>query len=238
MPIRRPDRGRGKKKGKAEFRINGEVQAPEVRVIDEEGKMVGVISSGKALSLAEDRGLDLIEIAPTAKPPTCRIMDYGKWKYENKKKAVQSRKKQTVIVIKEIQIRPRTDQHDLDVKMRHARRFLAEGDKVKINLRFMGREMAHQEIGLILLNKVTALLDDVCMIESPPKKEGRHMFVLLAPDPVKIKALKKEKDAASKSATESTTDKNVSDESVPDESAFDKEKSSAKSPEKEVSEAQ
>ncbi len=148
---------------------------------------MGVMSSREAVAKAEEKGLDLIEISPNSKPPTCRIMDYGKWKYENKKKQTAARKKQTVVSVKEIQVRPRTEQHDLDVKMKHARRFILEGDKVKVNLRFVGRELAHQEIGVVLLNKLTKLLEDVVIIETPPKKEGKQMFVLLAPDPQKVK---------------------------------------------------
>lgn len=173
--------------------MNREIRAPEVRVIDEDGTMLGIFAPMEALRMAEDKGLDLIEIAPTAKPPTCKIMDYGKYKYELKKKEHQARKNQTVITIKEIQLRPRTDQHDLDVKLKHARRFLLEGDKVKVNLRFYGREMAHQNLGMELLKKVTATLSDVALVEVPPKMEGRQLFVLLAPDPAKIKELEKEK---------------------------------------------
>lgn len=160
-------------------------------MIDEDGTMLGVFPPMDALRMAENKGLDLIEIAPTAKPPTCKIMDYGKYKYEQKKKEHQARKNQTVITIKEIQLRPRTDQHDLDVKMRHARRFLLEGDKVKVNLRFYGREMAHQELGINLLKKVTESLQDIALVEVPPKMEGRQLFVLLAPDPAKLKELEK-----------------------------------------------
>jgi translation initiation factor IF-3 len=185
------DRGGPKRGGKDGLRVNREIRAPEVRVIDEEGGMLGVFSPMEALRMAEERGLDLIEIAPTAKPPTCKIMDYGKYKYELKKKEHQARKNQTVITIKEVQLRPRTDQHDLDVKMRHARRFLEEGDKVKVNLRFYGREMAHQELGFQLLQKVVKSLDDIAMVEVPPKMEGRQLFVLLAPDPAKVKELEK-----------------------------------------------
>lgn len=185
--------------------MNKAIRAPEVRVIGEDGKMMGVYSSRDALRMAEDKGLDLIEIAPNAKPPTCRIMDYGKWKYENKKKQAQARKKQTVIAIKEIQIRPRTDDHDLNTKIKHARRFLLEGDKVKVNLRFSGREMAHQDLGLKLLQKVTGILDDVSVMEVPPKKEGRQMFVLLAPDSTKIKEYKRQ-EKKSKSDSEAASD--------------------------------
>jgi translation initiation factor IF-3 len=159
----------------------------EVRLIDEAGTMLGVMSPREALSIAESRGLDLIEIAPTAKPPTCKIMDYGKWKYENKKKAQAAKKKQTVISVKELQVRPRTDDHDLDVKLRQAREFLLEGDKVKFNMRFSGREMAHQEFGYELLKRVVKELSVVAMVETNPKMEGRQLFVLFAPDPIKAK---------------------------------------------------
>lgn len=161
--------------------------APQIRLIDETGQMMGVMTPREALSIAESRGLDLIEIAPTASPPTCKIMDYGKWKYEAKKKEKVAKKNQTVITIKEIQVRPRTDDHDLEVKMKHARRFLLEGDKVKVNLRFSGREMAHQEFGLAVLKKFEVTLADICIVESPPKLEGKQMFILIAPDPVKVK---------------------------------------------------
>jgi translation initiation factor IF-3 len=186
------DRDRGPKRGgKDGLRVNREIRAPEVRVIDEDGTMLGVYPPMEALRMAEAKGLDLIEIAPTAKPPTCKIMDYGKYKYELKKKEHQARKNQTIIVIKEIQIRPRTDSHDLNVKMKHARRFLLEGDKVKVNLRFYGREMAHQHLGMDLLNKVIKALSDIAMVEVPPKMEGRQLFVLVAPDAMKIKELEK-----------------------------------------------
>jgi len=156
-------------------------------VIDDAGEMLGVMTVPEGIRLAEERGLDLIEIAPTAQPPTCKIMDYGKYKYENKKKAAASRKKQVVVVIKEIQLRPRTDQHDFETKMKHARRFLLDGDKVKVNLRFMGREMSHQEMGLEVINKAIEFVKDLGLVEVPPKTEGKNMFAMLAPDAAKIK---------------------------------------------------
>lgn len=178
---------RGPKKEKDGLRVNRDIRAPQIRVIDEEGNMLGVMTVPEGVRLAEDRGLDLLEIAPTATPPTCKIMDYGKWKYENKKKQTAARKKQVIVQIKEIQIRPRTDQHDLDTKLRHAREFLLDGDKVKVNMRFMGREMAHQEQGLNLMKKVVATLSDVSLAETNPKMEGKQMFLILAPDAMKIK---------------------------------------------------
>lgn len=180
-------RGDMRKKDKDGLRVNREIRAPQVRVIDEAGTMLGVMTPMEGTRLAEERGLDLIEIAPTASPPTCKIMDYGKWKYENKKKQAAARKKQVTVQVKEIQLRPRTDQHDLDTKMKHARRFLLEGDKVKVNLRFFGREMAHQEIGFAIMKKVTEALSNLAVVEASPKLEGKQMFVLLGPDPVKVK---------------------------------------------------
>lgn len=156
-------------------------------MIDEDGQMVGVFTSQEALRLAREKELDLIEIAPNATPPTCKMMDYGKWKYENKKKAQVAKKKQTVISIKEIQIRPRTDEHDLETKMRSARKFLLEGDKVKVNLRYQGREMAHKDLGAAVLRKVIEKLSDLGVTEVEPKMEGRQLFVVIAPDPIKIK---------------------------------------------------
>lgn len=171
--------------------MNREIRAPQVRVIDEEGGMLGVMTVPEALRLAEDRGMDLLEIAPTASPPTCKIMDYGKWKYEKKKQATAARKKQTIVTIKEIQMRPRTDQHDFETKMNHARRFLLEGDKVKVSLRFMGREMAHQELGMDVMKKCIEFVNDLALIESQPKMEGKNMFLMLGPDPLKIKEYQK-----------------------------------------------
>ena len=169
------------------MRVNREIRAPQIRVIDDEGGMIGVMSVPEALRIAEDKGLDLIEIAPSATPPTCKIMDYGKFKYENKKKAAAARKKQVIVTVKELQLRPRTDQHDLETKLKHARRFILEGDKVKVNLRFMGREMAHQDLGASLLSKVMLGLQDIAITEVAPKMEGKQMFLLLAPDPIKVK---------------------------------------------------
>lgn len=175
---------------KNQHRVNKYIKAKEVKLISENGKMMGTFSLQSALDIARERDLDLIEIGSQSSPPICKIMDYGKWKYEKKKKASQNKKKQVTIIVKEIQVRPRTDQHDLDVKLRHARRFLIDGNKVKINLRFSGREMAHQDLGVNLLDRMTGSLEDLAIIEQAPKKEGRHIFVLLSPDPVKVKSVK------------------------------------------------
>lgn len=196
--------------------MNHEINAPEVRLIDENGTMLGVMSPREAVSIAEGRGLDLIEIAPTAKPPTCKIMDYGKFKYEAKKKEKEARKKQVIISVKEIQLRPRTDQHDLDVKLRHARRFLMEGDKVKFNMRFSGREMAHQEFGYNLLKKVSEAMLELAIVEAPPKMEGKQLFALFAPDPAKIRDFIKKNPDKAAAAEASKDEKPLADEPVED----------------------
>ena len=209
-----------KKKDKDGLRVNREIRAPQVRVIDEEGNMLGVMTPTEGLKLSEERGLDLIEIAPTASPPTCRIMDYGKWKYENKKKQAAARKKQVIVQVKEIQLRPRTDQHDLETKMKHARRFMLEGDKVKVNLRFFGREMAHQEIGIGIMRKVVEALSNLSFVEVPPKMEGKQMFVLLAPDAVKVKEYLKANPKPTEIGSEETEEEDLA---VDDEGAEDQE---------------
>lgn len=162
-------------------RINDRIRAPEIRLIGAEGENIGVVTPARALQLAEDVGLDLVEISPTADPPVCKIMDFGKYKYETQKREAEARKKQKVIEIKEIKFRPGTDTHDYEVKMRSVLKFLDEGDKVKVTLRFRGREMAHQELGLELLNRVAAHVGEKGKIESMPRLEGRQMVMMVAP---------------------------------------------------------
>ncbi len=143
--------------------------------------MIGVVSLRDALLAAEDAGLDLVEVAPQAEPPVCKILDYGRFKYEAQKKANEARKKQKIIEVKEIKLRPNIDDNDYDVKMRSARRFLEEGDKVKVTLRFRGREMAHQDLGMNVLVRVRDELDELAKVEQMPKLEGRQMVMVLAP---------------------------------------------------------
>jgi translation initiation factor IF-3 len=152
-----------------------------VRLIDAEGEMVGVVSLRDALMAAEDAGLDLVEVSPNAEPPVCKILDYGKFKYEAQKKAAEARKKQKIIEVKEIKLRPNIDDNDYDVKMKSARRFLDEGDKVKVTMRFRGREMAHQDIGMSVLVKVRDDLQDLSKVEQMPRLEGRQMVMVLSP---------------------------------------------------------
>lgn len=152
-----------------------------MRVVGPEGDQIGVMSSRDALARAEEFGLDLVEIAPQADPPVCRIMDWGKFKFETSKKAQVARKKQKQIQVKEIKFRPGTDDHDYDVKMRNLKRFIEEGNKVKVTLRFRGREMAHQELGRDLLKRVEAQTSEETTVEQFPRMEGRQMVMMLAP---------------------------------------------------------
>jgi translation initiation factor IF-3 len=162
-------------------RINEEIRAREVQLIDQNGANRGVINTQTALAIAQEAGLDLVEIVPNATPPVCKILDYGKYKYQAQKKAAEARKKQKVVEVKEIKIRPMIDDHDYDVKMRSMRRFFQEGDKVKVTLRFRGREMAHQELGIQLLERVKSDTAPLAKVEQEPKFEGRQMVMVLAP---------------------------------------------------------
>jgi translation initiation factor IF-3 len=162
-------------------RVNHQINVPEVRLVREDGTMVGVVSTRQAINMAADAGLDLVEVSPNATPPVCKILDLGKFKYEEQKRKNEARKKQKVIEVKEIKLRPGIDIHDYEVKMRSVHRFLEEGDKVKITMRFRGREMAHQELGVKVLDKVRADLDAVAKVESHPRMEGRQMIMVISP---------------------------------------------------------
>ena len=161
--------------------MNDRIRCPEVRLIGAEGENLGVVSPLRALELAEQAGLDLVEISPTAEPPVCKIMDFGKFKYETQKREAEARKKQKIIEIKEVKFRPNTDTHDYDVKMRSVTKFLENGDKVKVTLRFRGREMAHQNLGRELLERVATDVDGLGKVESMPKLEGRQMVMMIGP---------------------------------------------------------
>lgn len=178
MPPRKPSQDDGP-------RINDQIRVEKVRLVDAEGEMVGVVSVREALRMAEEAGLDLVEVSPNAEPPVCKILDYGKYKYEQQKKANEARKKQKTVDVKEVKIRPGIEKHDYEVKMRNARRFLEDGDKVKVTMRFRGREMAHQDIGLKLLGEMKVELADVCKVELEPRLEGRQMIMVLGPETAK-----------------------------------------------------
>ncbi|MBR7059996.1 MAG: translation initiation factor IF-3 [Neisseriaceae bacterium] len=164
-----------------EARINGEITAKEVRLISKDGEQLGIVPLKEALRQADEADLDLVEIAPNAKPPVCKVMDFGKYRYEQAKKRDEARKKQKQVQIKEIKFRPGTDEGDYQIKMRNIRRFLTDGDKVKVTLRFRGREMAHQHLGAQLLQRVEEDLIEEAQVEQRPKLEGRQMVMMIAP---------------------------------------------------------
>lgn len=161
--------------------MNDKIRAPELRLIGANGENIGVVSPSRAMDLAEEAGLDLVEISPNANPPVCKIMDFGKFKYEQQKRESEARKKQKVIEVKEVKFRPNTDVHDYEVKMRNVFKFLENGDKVKITLRFRGREMAHQNLGRNLLERVADDVKEIGKVENMPKMEGRQMIMMIGP---------------------------------------------------------
>ncbi len=162
-------------------RVNEEIRVPQVRLIDAEGEMMGVMGARDAMLRAYAVGLDLVEISPNADPPVCKILDYGKFKYEQQKKKNEAKKKQKVVEIKEIKVRPNIDENDYQVKMRAMKSFIDEGDKVKVTLRFRGREMAHQDIGIRVLERIRAEMDITTKVEQMPRLENRQMVMVLSP---------------------------------------------------------
>ena len=161
--------------------MNQDIRVPRVLLIDQTGEKQGVMPTSAALEAAEEAGLDLVEIVPNADPPVCKIMDYGKFRFQEQKKKAEARKRQKVVELKEIKLRPNIDTHDYEVKAKAMHRFFGEGDKVKVTLRFRGREMAHPELGMKLLQKVQEDFDEVAKVEFAPKMEGRQMIMILAP---------------------------------------------------------
>ncbi|MDD3294353.1 MAG: translation initiation factor IF-3 [Geobacteraceae bacterium] len=161
--------------------INQAIRAREVRVVGAESEQLGILPLSEALAMAESQHLDLVEVSPTAVPPVCRIMDYGKFKYQQSKRQQEARKKQVQIQLKEIKLRPKTDDHDIEFKIKHARRFLEEGNKAKIAVVFRGREITHNELGLKALERFMKELEDICIVEMRPKMEGRNMYIIVAP---------------------------------------------------------
>ncbi|WP_332460243.1 translation initiation factor IF-3 [Pseudophaeobacter flagellatus] len=166
-------------------RTNEKIRASEIRLIGADGENVGVVHPAKAMDMAHEAGLDLVEISPNATPPVCKIMDFGKFKYEQQKRESEARKKQKIIEVKEVKFRPNTDTNDYEVKMRNVYKFLETGDKVKITLRFRGREMAHQNLGRQLLERVAEDVKDLGKVENMPKMEGRQMVMMIGPLPQK-----------------------------------------------------
>ena len=178
LPIRRPMQAPPVKEGP---RMNEDIRVPRVLLIDQHGEKQGVMPTSAAIEAAEEAGLDLVEIVPNADPPVCKILDYGKFKFQEQKKKNEARKKQKVVELKEIKLRPNIDIHDYEVKSRSMHRFFEEGDKVKITLRFRGRELAHPELGMKLLQKVKADFEPIAKVEYEPRMEGRQMIMILAP---------------------------------------------------------
>ncbi len=166
---------------KKKFRVNERIRAPRVRLIDADGKQVGIVSRDEALALAREQGLDLVEVAPQADPPVCRIMDYGQFLYQQAKKLKEARKKQTTVEVKEIKVRPKTDVHDLETKIRHIKRFLGDRNKVKIRVFFRGREITKPELGMEVLKKILEAVQEEAQVEMQPRMEGRQMIMILAP---------------------------------------------------------
>ena len=162
-------------------RINKLIRASEVRLIGEDGQQVGVMPTKDALAMATEAHLDLVEVAPQANPPVCRIMDYGKFKYQQSKKQQEARRRQTTIQVKEVKVRPKIEEHDMAFKLKNIRRFLADRDKVKVTMIFRGREMAHQDRGYAILKQMAEALTDVALVEQEPKHEGRTLFMIMAP---------------------------------------------------------
>ncbi|MBD3368071.1 MAG: translation initiation factor IF-3 [Candidatus Eisenbacteria bacterium] len=162
-------------------RVNRRIRIPQVRVIDADGAQIGIMQTSEALALAQERGLDLVEVSPKARPPVCKIMDYGKYMYQLKKRAKEAKKRQHVTQVKEVKMRPKIEPHDYDFKCRHAREFFEDGDKVKFTIIFRGRELAHKELGRRVLERVAETLDDVAHVEVPIRSEGRSMTMVMAP---------------------------------------------------------
>jgi translation initiation factor IF-3 len=169
-----------------ELRVNDRIRISPIRLIDDEGEQVGIVPTDEARRMARERGMDLVEVAPNARPPVCKLMDYGKHKYEQARKLREARKKQHNIHVKEVKLRPRIETHDLEFKMRHARRFFEEGDKVKFTLMFRGREVTHPELGIRLLEQVKGELGDVAAVETAIAREGRTMTMVMAPLRVEV----------------------------------------------------
>ena len=170
---------------KEEPRINEQIRIREIRVVGDQGEQLGVMSPREAMEIANERHLDLVEIAPTAKPPVCRIMDYGKYRYEQQKREKEAKKKQKVIDVKEVKFRPGIEDHDFEVKLKNAMRFLSDGDKVKCTIMFRGRELTHPELGEVLLDRVAEKLKDVAVVARKSKLEGRNMVMIVDPKPKK-----------------------------------------------------
>jgi translation initiation factor IF-3 len=199
MSFRNDDRGRRRE---PQQRVNHRIRVPEIRVIDADGSMLGVMQTHDALKRAREQGLDLVEINPKAAPPVCKILDYGKYKYDEKKKAREAKRKQSIVEVKEIKLRPKTDDHDMDVKLRAARKFIEDGNKVKFTVRFRGREIAHPEVARQQLLEMEAHVQDIATTEVRPSMEGRNMTMLVSPKQQVLQTLSVQRAAAERERKE------------------------------------
>lgn len=195
-------------------RVNERIRVPEVRVIGPEGEMLGIMQTREAYLYARERELDLVEVNPKAHPPVCKVMDFGKYKYEEKKKQADARKRQTIVELKEIKIRPKTDDHDMDFKLKHIRRFLEEGDKVKITCRFRGREITHPETAQRQLDQMAADILDIGVVETSARMEGRTMTLVLAPKVSKAQMMVKKRQEEQRKRREEATAAGKSEEEI------------------------
>jgi len=212
-----------RRRPEAGLRINHRIRVPEIRVIFEE-EQLGIMPTHEALRLAEEKGLDLVEISPRAFPPVCRIMDYGKYKYEEAKKKQQARKKASTVETKEIKFRPKTEEHDMDFKVKHVRRFLEAGNKVRLAVVFRGREITHPQTGMAVLNRVVERCGDLATVEATPNMEGRRMIMVIAPRPgVVRKAQEAKKAAAAAAAAAQAQKKDQPGKQAPPVNAVDEE---------------
>jgi translation initiation factor IF-3 len=206
MNGRPPGRFGDRRRPEAGLRINQRIRVPEIRVILEE-EQLGIMPTHEALRLAEERGLDLVEISPRSQPPVCRIMDYGKYKYDEAKKKQQARKRASTVETKEIKFRPKTEEHDMDFKVKHVRRFLEGGNKVRLAVVFRGREITHPQTGMAVLNRVVERCADIASVEATPNMEGRRMIMVIAPKPGVVRKAQEAKKAAAAAAQAQQTHK-------------------------------
>jgi translation initiation factor IF-3 len=195
-----------RRRPEAGLRINHRIRVPEIRVILEE-EQLGIMPTHEALRLAEEKGLDLVEISPRSQPPVCRIMDYGKYKYDEAKKKQQARKRASTVETKEIKFRPKTEEHDMDFKVKHVRRFLEGGNKVRLAVVFRGREITHPQTGMAVLNRVVERCGDIATVEATPNMEGRRMIMVIAPKPGVVRKAQEAKKAAAAAAQAALTQK-------------------------------
>ena len=197
-----------------ELRINDRIRVPEVRLVGPNGETVGIVPTGDALRLAQEADLDLVEIAPMGKPPVCKLMDYGKFKYENAQKEREARRNQTNVIIKEMKLRPKIDSHDYETKKGHVERFLKGGDKVKITIMFRGREQHRPELGFRLLQKLAEDIGELGFVESTPKQDGRNMVMVIGPSKKKAAAMVEVKAAKEEAAAEKAAERAAEDKAV------------------------